>query len=100
MAGRESLHAGGEAGDYGAEQRGIIDGRGDDAASGAFWGDCLRVSAAGHGALPEFFRGEILGAGVRDGGGSEPVPCSVCLFALSPCGGGDEISGRAFSTRG
>src|SRR5271170_350782 len=95
MADREPLYAGGQAGDYWAEQRRIADGRGDDAAAGAFWGDCVRVSAAGHGALSEVFCGALLDTGIWDRGGSWPVPCSVCVFAISPCGGGDEISGGA-----
>src|SRR5580704_531832 len=93
MAHRESLYARGQAGDYGAEQRRIADGRGDDATSGTFWGDRVRVSVAGHGALPEFSGGEILGAGVRLLGRGGAVPRSFGLFALSPRGGGDEISG-------
>ena len=42
MADLESLHAGGQAGDYGAEQWRIVDGRGNDAAAGP-----VRVRAAG-----------------------------------------------------
>src|SRR5271156_3826733 len=100
MADRESLHAREQAGDYGAEQRRIVDGRGDDAAAGAFWGDCVRVSAAGHGAISEVFRGAILDTGIWDRGGSWPVPCSSCIFAVSPRGGGDEISGGVVSDGG
>ena len=54
--------------------------------------DCVRLSVAGYGALSEFFGGEVLGAGVRVVGGCGAVPCASCLFALSPCDAGDEIS--------
>ena len=81
MADRESLYARGQTGDHRAQQRRIVDGRGDDAAAGSFRRDCVRLSAAGHGALSEISGGAVLGAGVWVVGDAAQFPA---LYAYSP----------------
>ncbi len=96
MAGEEWLHEAGQAGDRRAKQWRIVDGRGDDAKAGFVWRDSLRIPAAGHDSLSKFSGGAILGPGIWLFGGCKPVPFSVCVLAVSPCGAGNEISGDTF----
>ena len=66
----------------GAIERRAADGRVDHAAAGTVFGGGVRLSAAGHAALPEVRAGPALDDGVRLGGQREAVSISAQILAL------------------
>ena len=78
---------------YGPIEWRAADGRGDYAAAGSVFGGGVRLSAAGHAALPEVRAGRALDDRVRIGGQREAVSVSAEVLALPEREGGHGVSG-------
>src|SRR4029077_14302658 len=74
-------------------ERRSADGGLDDAAARSFWGDLVRVSAAGYAAMPDVRDGADVDDGVWVGGECEGLSVHFEVLAVSECEGGDEVSG-------